>query len=71
MARKPAKKPQGFDLDALLKYLGMASGNLPKGTQPNMANQFGASANAAVSQGIVKNTGKAFRRHTLVQTLRR
>ena len=59
MARKPAKKSQGFDLDALLKYLGMATGNLPQGSQPNMANQYGASANAAVSQGIVKNTGKA------------
>jgi hypothetical protein len=68
VARKPAKKPQGFDLDALLKYLGMASGNLPKGTQPNMANQFGASANAAVSQGIVKNTGKAARGLDLLTT---
>ena len=60
-AKKPAMKPQGFDLDALLKYLGMATGNLPQGSQPNMANQYGASANAAVSQGIVKNTGKAAR----------
>ena len=68
MARKPAKKSQGFDLDALLKYLGMASGNLPKGTQPNMANQYGASANAAVSQGIVKNTGKAARGLDLLTT---
>ena len=57
MAKKPAKKPQGFDLDALLDYLGMVTGNLPKGTQPNMANQYGASANAAASQAIVKGAG--------------
>lgn len=68
MARKPAKKSQGFDLDALLKYLGMATGNLPQGSQPNMANQFGAAANAAVSQGIVKNTGKAARGLDLLTT---
>ena len=68
MARKPAKKSQGFDLDALLKYLGMATGNLPQGSQPNMANQYGASANAAVSQGIVKNTGKAARGLDLLTT---
>ena len=51
-AKKPATKPQGFDLDALLKYLGMATGNLPKGTQPNMANQYGASVNAAATKAV-------------------
>lgn len=57
MAKKPAKKPKGFDLDSLLKYFNMVTGNLPKGTQSNMANQYGASANAAASQAIVKGAG--------------
>ena len=57
--RKVSKVKSGFDLDALLKYLGMATGNLPQGTQPNMANQYGASANAAASQAIVKGAGNS------------
>ena len=59
--RKVSKVKSGFDLDALLKYLGMATGNLPQGTQPNMANQYGASANAAASQAIVKGAGNTAR----------
>jgi hypothetical protein len=52
-----AKKPKGLDLDSLLKDFNMVTGNLPEGTQPNMANQYGASANAAASQAIVKGAG--------------
>lgn len=60
-AKKPAMKPQGFDLDALLKYLGMATGNLPQGSQPNMANQYGASANAATTKAVNKLGPKLLR----------
>lgn len=61
MAKKPAKKTQGFDLDALLEYLGVATGNLPQGSQPNMANQYGASANAATTKAVNKLGPKLLR----------
>jgi hypothetical protein len=65
MAKKPAKKsvkkPQGFNLDDLLKYLGMTTGNLPQGSQSNMVNQYGASANAAGTKAINKLGPKLIR----------
>ena len=47
-AKKPAMKPQGFDLDALLKYLGAVTG---KDSAAGYA-AYGSSANAGLTKTL-------------------